>query len=215
MNARPVILVHLRRPARHRDDARDDPFYEFGSFGCTRCHRTNLMNPERIAEIAGARLGFAQGGPEGMRLVHLTPPVRVVRHRGFCELIWQPPRMPFWYSCAPTLIANDGATDFPLLKRHIKPVRRGTWAAKFSSKFRSSRRPVPTEIGRQIIRVFEARRRRAAGATIATEYWHTVPSKPRRTLTPSQRAKRLEQLRSAGVAPQVPESRRRPSTGNC
>ena len=34
-----VFFVHLRRPNRSDpDEQRDDPFYEFGSFGCTGCH---------------------------------------------------------------------------------------------------------------------------------------------------------------------------------
>ena len=45
MPGKKVILVHLRRP-RSRSDKRDDPFWEFGSFGITGCHARNLLHPE-------------------------------------------------------------------------------------------------------------------------------------------------------------------------
>src|SRR5205814_8322552 len=56
------------------------PLWEFGSFGCTGCHNRNLMNPNRLTELSGARLAFAQNGDLGIKLVHLTPPVSVVHH---------------------------------------------------------------------------------------------------------------------------------------
>ncbi|MBK9033452.1 MAG: hypothetical protein IPL61_19670 [Myxococcales bacterium] len=77
MSAR-VIIVVLRQP-RSDEDARTDPFFEFGSFGLTGCHAANLLHDEAAD---GARLAFAQGGPLGFRLVTLTPPVEV---RGLAE----------------------------------------------------------------------------------------------------------------------------------
>lgn len=118
-----VVVVHLRRP--NRDDPREmrsDPFWEFGSFGCTGCHRRNLMNPRRIHELEGTRLAFAQGGPKGFRLVLLTPPVEVVRHRDRCELRWEPARMPFRYDSAPLLVDAEGKSDFPSLE-HLTFIR--------------------------------------------------------------------------------------------
>ena len=57
-----VIIVLLRRPYRHQsDERRDDPFWEFGSFGCTGCHRTNLMNPRRSHELVGKHLAVCAG----------------------------------------------------------------------------------------------------------------------------------------------------------
>jgi hypothetical protein len=76
MNEPKVILVMLRQPRRSNpNEMRTDPLWEFGSFGCTRCHRKNLMNPKKLAELNGVRLGFAQNGPLGIKLVHVTPPV--------------------------------------------------------------------------------------------------------------------------------------------
>ena len=61
-----VIIVMLRRP--RKNDPRKDPFFEYGSFGLTGCHRTNLLANKAAA---GCRLAFAQGGPSGFRLVML------------------------------------------------------------------------------------------------------------------------------------------------
>ena len=81
-----VIIVHLRQPRRNDpQETRADPFYELGSFGCTKCHSMNLMHPRRAHELDGARFAFAQGGPLGFRLILLTPPARIVVHRDRCE----------------------------------------------------------------------------------------------------------------------------------
>jgi hypothetical protein len=93
----PVIIVHLRCPRNDPDESRDDPFWEFGSFGCTGCHSSNLMHLARIHHVEGARFTFAQGGQEGFRLVKLTPPVTVVEHRDRSEVRWEPVSMPFRY----------------------------------------------------------------------------------------------------------------------
>lgn len=127
MAERKVILVHLRQPRRHDpNESRDDPFWEFGSFGCTKCHTKNLMNPKRINELNGARLAFAQGGPLGFKLVMLTPPVTVVRHRDRCELRWEPVEMPFRYKTAPRIVDDDGETDFLALLKMLRHVDRST-----------------------------------------------------------------------------------------
>jgi hypothetical protein len=39
-----VFVVMLRRP--RKNDRRSDPFWEFGSFGCTGCHGKNLLHPK-------------------------------------------------------------------------------------------------------------------------------------------------------------------------
>lgn len=52
MPAPKVVLVHLHRPNKSDpNEQRADPFWEFGSFGCTRCHTRNLVNPKRIHEL--------------------------------------------------------------------------------------------------------------------------------------------------------------------
>jgi hypothetical protein len=62
-----VIVVMLRRPQLSKPhERRDDPFWEFGSFGCTGCHRRNLLNPKRSGELNGTQFAFVQGGDKGL-----------------------------------------------------------------------------------------------------------------------------------------------------
>jgi hypothetical protein len=104
----PVILVVLRQPNRRPDEKRSDPFWEFGSFGCTGCHRRNLLHAVKVDVLSGVRLAFAQGGDQGFKLVFLTPPIRLRRHPGKIEAFWSPRTMPFRYDGAPLLINNEG-----------------------------------------------------------------------------------------------------------
>src|SRR6185312_13769949 len=49
-----VIIVMLRQPRLDSpNEMRTDPLWEFGSFGCTGCHRKNLMNPNKLTELNG------------------------------------------------------------------------------------------------------------------------------------------------------------------
>ncbi len=180
MSVARVILVHLRRPNRSNPkERRDDPFFEFGSFGCTGCHKKNLMNPKRAEVLDGVRLGFAQGGKDGCRLVHLTPPVRVVTYHDRCELIWEPVEMPFKYSAAPILVDNEGNSDFPALLQSLHGVDRATWLARFSSAFRSRRSPLEPAIADNICRVYDRRRRAAAQRDqLARTYVDALPYAP-------------------------------------
>ena len=179
MGSTRVVLVHLRRPVMgNPEEMRTDPFWEFGSFGCTGCHRRNLMHPDRLDEMAGCRLAFAQGGPLGFRLVHLTPPVEVVRGRRANELRWSSVEMPFRYAAAPLLVSNDGASDVPSLKRLIADVDRGTWEARLSSKFRTRRQPLPGLVATELARVYERRRAAASDDEIAQGYEDALPRHP-------------------------------------
>jgi hypothetical protein len=98
LDAPRVIVVMLRVPKRTAGESRDDPFWEFGSFGCTGCHRHNLLNPRRSSELRGARFGFVQGGDDGLRLVHVTPPISVRSVGDICEAFWSPAEMPLTYA---------------------------------------------------------------------------------------------------------------------
>ena len=80
-----VIIVVLRQPYNYPNEKRSDPFWEFGSFGSTKCHYTNLMNPKKAHELEKKRFAFAQGGHEGFKLVYLTPPLSIIKHNGFIE----------------------------------------------------------------------------------------------------------------------------------
>ena len=179
-----VIIVCLRRPVRSiPNEQRSDPFWEFGSFGCTGCHRKNLMHPARLDELAGCRLGFAQGGSLGVRLVYLTPPVEVVRGERANELRWSPPEMPFRYGAAPLLVANDGASDMPSLKKLIADAERRTWEGRFSSKFRSRRKPLPGLVAREVVRVYQSCRAAAGPDEVASRYQDALPHLPPRVDT--------------------------------
>jgi len=179
MNATHIIVVHLRQPRRSEpNEGRTDPFYEFGSFGCTGCHSRNLLNPRRAHELNGARFAFAQGGKLGFRLIHLTPPARVVEHRDVCELTWKPAEKPFRYDTAPLLVNSAGESDFPGLLRMIRGVDRFTWPQRFSSKFRTTRTPLPPGIGQEVARVFDRLRARAKPSALAATYLDTLPYMP-------------------------------------
>ncbi len=175
----PVVIVHLRQPDRRNPtEMRSDPFWEFGSFGCTGCHMKNVMNPKRIHELKGARLAFAQGGPQGFRLVMLTPPVEVVRHANRCELTWEPIDHPFRYTDAPVLVSNDGTSDFPQLKRMIRNTDRNTWSQRFSSSFRSRRTRLREDVAAELVRVYEGRRAAAEDTELARSYPDAMPYPP-------------------------------------
>lgn len=179
MSTARVIVVHLRQPKRSDPrESRADPFYEFGSFGCTKCHSRNLMHQRRAHELNGARFAFAQGGPLGLRLVHLTPPARIVKHRDRCELVWTPTELPFRYDAAPVLVNANGESDFPELKTMLRRVFRATWPARFSSAFRSRRTPLPVAVADEVARVFDRKRARAKPAALARSYVDALPYPP-------------------------------------
>jgi hypothetical protein len=150
-----VIIVVLRRPKMSDPkEMRTDPLWEFGSFGCTGCHTTNLLNPCKSVELDGVRLAFAQGGRDGFKLVHLTPPIKIIPHGKIVEAKWSSKFKPLKYKKAPLLINQKGKTDFSLLKHFIRSTNWHSWVAKFSSKFRSCRKPLDIKIANQIIKVF-------------------------------------------------------------
>ncbi len=178
-----VIIVHLRRPNRSKpNEMRSDPFWEFGSFGLTGCHAGNLMNPKKASELAGTRLAFAQGGKLGMRLVYLSPPVHALPHgnskKKICEAKWHPATMPFRYDKAPLLIDRSGRTDFPGLKITLRKVKRNGWIARFSSKFRSRRRPLQAALARELIGIYKSLRSTATPEAVAKTYVDGLPYVP-------------------------------------
>lgn len=175
-----VVLVHLRQPNRADiDEKRSDPFWEFGSFGCTGCHRRNLMNCSNAEALDGMRLAFAQGGDLGFRLVLLTPPVRVFTHQNCCEARWErTQKMPFRYEHAPLLIDNQGGSEFRSLKSFIRSANRSTWMAQFSSKFRSRCSSLPATIGQTIIKTYSSCFKAACDLDFARTYSEALPYLP-------------------------------------
>jgi len=194
----PVILVHLRRPMRKKQEMRSDPFFEFGSFGCTRCHSRNLMNPRKADRLVGVRLGFAQGGDDGFKLVLLTPPISIRRHADRCEAVWEPTKV-FRYSDAPTLINNCEHSDFSLLQGKLKGVNRETWCASFSSAYRTRCKPLDADVAKEVIRVYEKKARAAAKHQWAQRYCDALPYDPP-LIDPNRRATYERCLREARAA---------------
>jgi hypothetical protein len=147
-----VIIVVLRRPKKSkRKERRSDPFYEFGSFGCTTCHKRNLLNPRKSNELIGVRLAFAQGGQDGFKLVHLTPPIKkLIPHGKIVEVKWSSKHKPLKYKKAPLLIDNDGNSDFPHLRIYIDNAKCPSMVSKFSSKFRTCRKPLDVKIAKTL-----------------------------------------------------------------
>lgn len=173
-----IIIVHLRQPRRRKaSESRSDPFFEFGSFGCTGCHRRNLMNPRRAYELEGARLAFAQGGRGEFRLVLLTPPIRIRHHKDRCEAVWKP-TTPMKFGVAPLLIDNDGNTDFGGLVSTFSNVDRESFCGRFSSAFRTRRKPLEPKIGTELTRVWNRRINDAITSDFAQTYNQTMPFDP-------------------------------------
>ena len=174
----PVVVVVLRQPRMDRpDERRSDPFWEFGSFGVTGCHTRNLMHPGKSALLEGVRFAFAQGGDGGFRLVYLTPPLAVVRHREVVEVRWQPTGMPFRYWDAPVIIDRDGRSDIAGVPEFLKSVKRDGWVGRFASKFRSRREPLPVQLAAALTTAFE---HATSGARnrIARTYEEALPYNP-------------------------------------
>jgi hypothetical protein len=194
-----VIIVHLRRPRSKRADpkeSRSDPFWEFGSFGITGCHRDNLMNLRNEKTLKGVRLAFAQGGKEGTRLVYLSPPVEIVPHRSWLEAQWSRAKMPFRYDSAPILVSNTGKSDFPALESALKEVKRSTLVGKFASKYRSSATCLDDKLANELVEIYEKRRADPA-SRIAGSYVDALPWPP--PLPDGDRKKTYEKLkRNAG-----------------
>jgi hypothetical protein len=200
-----VVIVHLRRPGKK--DKRSDPFWEFGSFGITRCHASNLLNPKRVSELEGRRLAFAQGGKRGTRLVFLTAPIhKAIPYKDRSEVLWNPHLMPFRYESAPLLIDNSAGSDFPLLRGSFKNVSRTTWVGKFASKFRSRREPLENAEARELISRYYSHRKKYGQKSIAKNYVDALPrhSAP---LSSAQREKKYEKYcEKAGRAMTSPRS---------
>ena len=176
-----VFFVLLRRPRSASVapcERRDDPFYEFGSFGCTRCHATNLLHPRHAGELVGARLAFVQGGRRGFVLVFITPPITVKRWADCCEARWTPVARPFKYTEAPVLASNCAAGDFPLVEQFARGTRRTTVEGGLSSRLRSRARLLPVELAKEVVAVYEKKRATPRRSAFASTYNEALPYDP-------------------------------------
>jgi hypothetical protein len=193
-----IFFVHLRRP--RRNDQRSDPFYEFGSFGCTGCHSSNLLHKNRAAKLKGARLAFVQGGKLGSRLVLLTPPIAVVKKwKEHCEkkrkwisireVRWKPMDMPFTYTEAPVLVSNDGYSHFPSVKEFARGTHCPTLVSGLASLIRSRACALDEQMAKEVVAVYKRWRRKATAthSGIASTYDETMLPAPR-VLDPNRKA---------------------------
>jgi hypothetical protein len=177
-----MFIVMLRRP-RNKRDARTDPFWEFGSFGCTSCHQRNLLHPKNCQIKAGDRLAFVQGGHLGPRLLLVTPPVTRIDHpgggpNGRVELRWPPDRQPFRYDRAPSLFERPAPGKpglFPLLADTVANTNRATVDAKFASRFRARSSPLAAGLTHELDSGFDAAIESAAPSDFITYYADALP----------------------------------------
>ena len=136
------------------------------------------MNPRNAHKIEGARLAFAQGGNQGTRLVYLTEPVKIDRHRFCIEARWSPAQMPFRYDSAPILVSNCDKSQFPRLAAGLEAVRRSTLEGKFASKYRSSATCLDDGVANELIKIHAEKRREAPASDIACSYVDALPCIP-------------------------------------
>jgi hypothetical protein len=207
-----VIIVLLRQPSRAVTERRDDPFWEFGSFGCTGCHSRNLMNPKRAHELNGARLAFVQGGPRGFRLVHVTEEIWMEPIGAGFEARWPTGKMPLAYHSAPLVVDNDGNSDMSQLSMETRGIARSTPVARFASAFRSRRSPVAGEIGAEIIACYQQHRTRSR---VARTYVDAMPRPPaiiehNRKRRYNELLKKRESLATAGCRRTNSKGREKP-----
>lgn len=149
-----LYFLFLRRP-QSLNDMRSDPFWEFGSFGVTGCHRKNLLHPIRTPLREGDRLVFLQGGKQEIRVIGLTPPIKVLGDTERINLRWDQTYQPVPYAAAPILINNQGYTDFPAVLELLANTQRSTYCGKAGSRLRSRTSPIESELADQILVWFE------------------------------------------------------------
>lgn len=158
-----LFFVFLRRPYES-DDRRNDPFWEFGSFGVTGCHSKNLLNPSAQNLIVGDRLVFLQGGNGEIRVVGVTPNIAEIKvwqpigyDRKLLEVRWDSSYRSLPYEEAPLLVSNHHSPtgQFPAVNSILASVNRSTLVAKAASKFRTSIQPLPEPLAKEILTWFD------------------------------------------------------------
>lgn len=176
-----LFMVMLRRP--RKNDPRTDPFWEFGSFGCTGCHGRNLLHPKNCRICSGDRLAFVQGGKLGTRLLLVTPPVERFDYPGGgpigrVELRWNSDRKPFRYNRAPSLfdLTAPGRPElYPRLTSSLARTNRSTIDAKFASRFRARTSPLDPALARELKFGFDSAVMRARKSDFITSYEQALP----------------------------------------
>lgn len=184
-----VIFVMLRQPDRSDpEESRSDPFYEFGCFGITGCHQTNLLSD---TAAQGARLAFVQGGPDQLRLVHITPPVSIEPKGRQLVATWKPADMPLRFQDAPVLVENRPAIRNTALLKFLKGTNRSTPVAQFTSRFRARKKPLPDDIATEML---SAWRTASTAGRRSESYIDALPYLPNRPLDAGERKQRFNDL---------------------
>lgn len=148
-----LYFVFLRRP-RDLHDQRNDPFWEFGSFGKTGCHSKNLLHPKTTPLRSGDRLAFLQGGQREIRIIGVTPSISVEGNIGRLELRWNATYRPLPYSKAPLLIDNSNRTDFPEVRDLLMNTQRTTHCGAAGSRFRGRTTSIDLNLAEQVLQWF-------------------------------------------------------------
>lgn len=177
------VFVVMLRQTHGKSDGRADPYWEFGSFGCTGCHSKNLLHPKNCPIVNGDRIAFVQGGHLGSRLMLLTPPVRLTAHRSGTskprlEIRWDPRAKPFRYDRAPSLFGTPGPSRpglFPKLADSVEATHRSTIDAKFASCYRARARPLESDLAGELIAEFEHAAATATPGDFIRHYTEALP----------------------------------------
>lgn len=176
MNGR-LFIVFLRRPGK--GDGRTDPFWEFGSFGCTGCHDDNLLHPGKKHIVSGDRVAFVQGGGQGCKLLLITPPVKRVEHgQAKIEIRWNRAFKPFrYYSELAPVLARPGGTNIalPELGRIVNKTRRTTAQAKLASCFRTRCEPLGSTGAAELQQLFRLACEKARPTDFISNYTDALP----------------------------------------
>jgi hypothetical protein len=209
-----LSFVMLRQPKRDDpEESRSDPFYEMGCFGITGCHQTNLLS-DTSAE--GVRLAFVQGGLSEVRLVYVTPPVHIEVKGIRLVATWKPPEMPLRYGDAPILVENRVSRRNEALAEFLRGTNRDTPVGQFSSRFRSRKKPLPAELTKEVLALWDAA---ALRGTRSATYVEALPYLPNRPLYGPARMLRFEELMAqagARIPSRCPPRATRPRTaGRC
>jgi hypothetical protein len=191
-----LYIAILRRPGNKEDEKRSDPFWEFGSFGITGCHTHNLLNPKKAVRLKDSRIAFVQGGPEGFKLLLITPPVNYNLVDEKCEIIWEPYNLPFKYNTAPTIVKNGSQSNFNYIVDLVKDCNRTTDEGKFASAFRSKTSPLDKKVADKLLRDFEKLYKKAKPEDIISNYTETLPWPP--PLPDKNRKKTYNQFKGNG-----------------
>lgn len=210
-----LFIVFLRRPGR--GDLRADPFWEFGSFGCTGCHGDNLLNPKKRHFETGDRLVFVQGGPDGCKLLLITPPVKRKDHGTTrVEIRWNKSAKPFRYDSARApVLTKPGTKNIGLVElgKLVNKANRSTASAKLASCFRSRCQPLEAKAAQELLRLFDRARQCAESADFIAHYTDALPWADRRPSLKTRRREYTKLLATLDALPSTPRCRQ--GKGDC